>query len=588
MSSDKENNLISIEEVISRAKKLGVDFGRGNPRERLRYLTKIKLLPHARRKSFNGQPPNGAYPEYVIGLLKEIDEKIKAGKSIQEIKKERERKVLIETPNTYVYPAGLEIPQPKIEIPQIEKEVILKPKPFFKITNAFKVIFLVLIFGGVIFFLISSPIIKENFHSYLLASLSWFQKIVQAVPASVEERPETREIFLPASPEPYLTINTETDINAPLNVKETITAPALTLVKDEFKAILASADLTAERTYTFPDLSGTVCLTTGNCIGIGGEITSLGGVPNRLAKFLASREVGVSSIEDFYEDGVAITISSDGKVGIGREKPDYPLHVEGKIQATGDICTDISGGKCLSQLTSSPTFFVGGGGGIAGSGNTNYLSVWTGSRKLGNSIIFQNGSNIGINTTSPAQKLDVAGTIKMLGFQLPTNATSGYVLTSDDSGFGTWQPLSSDILSSGEKVFRSAVPIFRFSVPAQTASTTFVAVSKEISTSTLNAALPDTLPGTTRKFAFLLSFADDISTSASSTWMVDLTTGTDIEFYFAGQDISQSDERFNEGVSHLSNFISPPENNWQLKVKVPSGNIIRIFNILLLVYDQIN
>jgi hypothetical protein len=47
---------------------------------------------------------------------------------------------------------------------------------------------------------------------------------------------------------------------------------------------------------------------------------------------------------------------------------------------------------------------------------------------------------VGIGTTSPSEKLDVAGTAEMDGFKMPTGATDGYVLTGNSSGTGTWQP----------------------------------------------------------------------------------------------------------------------------------------------------
>jgi hypothetical protein len=51
---------------------------------------------------------------------------------------------------------------------------------------------------------------------------------------------------------------------------------------------------------------------------------------------------------------------------------------------------------------------------------------------------------VGIGTTSPSEKLEVAGNIKTTGFIMPTGAGAGKVLTSDASGIASWQtPASS-------------------------------------------------------------------------------------------------------------------------------------------------
>jgi len=51
----------------------------------------------------------------------------------------------------------------------------------------------------------------------------------------------------------------------------------------------------------------------------------------------------------------------------------------------------------------------GGGGSIAGSGTTNYIPKFTSSAAIGNSQIFDNGTNVGIGTTSPGARLQVGG-----------------------------------------------------------------------------------------------------------------------------------------------------------------------------------
>jgi len=60
---------------------------------------------------------------------------------------------------------------------------------------------------------------------------------------------------------------------------------------------------------------------------------------------------------------------------------------------------------------------------------------WTGSPNL---FAIPEG-NVGIGTDHPGEKLDVMGTVQMTGFKMPNGANSGYVLTVDSSGVGTWQ-----------------------------------------------------------------------------------------------------------------------------------------------------
>ena len=54
----------------------------------------------------------------------------------------------------------------------------------------------------------------------------------------------------------------------------------------------------------------------------------------------------------------------------------------------------------ISNTLNVPTYTLSGLGGVSGSGTTNYLPKWTGSSALGNSLIFDNGTNIGIGTTT--------------------------------------------------------------------------------------------------------------------------------------------------------------------------------------------
>lgn len=875
MESAPKENLISIEELIKRARSLGVDFGKGDPKNRLRYYAKIGIFPHALRKKINGKPSQGVYPEGALDILLEIDKQLKQGKSVQAIKKEqalkreKELKLQEEKLGSLSQKEPLKSVQEPIKediqgnifeaaTEQIieETETTLKEEApsffseeiftfqrraflFQKIISIFLIIFSISSIG-----LIGVGFAKYGVHKSPSEFIQGFIGGIFVRKIKISETPiqgkapsiTQPEIFELPSAEPYLTINAETEINAPLKVKQTVSAEEFLVTGKNYRGKITFQNLTADRTYILPDQSGTICLSTGNCIGIGGEVSSSGGTANRLAKFSSARKIINSSIVDNFSKGIALTIDSSGNIGIGTEtpqakldikgklkvsgeivspniyvsaenggnvgigtqSPNHTLDVKGEIYATGDICTTKGGKKCLSQMSTSSQipFIVSSSSGVSGSGTSGTMAMWSDSSTLTSSVIYQSSNNVGIGVSNPTTKLDVDGIVKMTGFQMPTGAQSGYVLTSDDSGVGTWQELPSislpsgtvgqtlrhdgsnwvadsllyntgteigigtdtpqsildvagtvrmtgfqmptnaqagyiltsdasgvgtwqpapsgtlpsgttagqtlrwdgsswvvssflfnddgtavgintvspsatltvngtglfsDILTvettnipqltlkydnnntltfsindsqteiaasktlvidsltgtiqagsnvtsidasgatiqaatylsgandstvrkSGELVFRQAIPIFRYAVPAQTTSASFVRVSKYFDSAI--DTLPPVLPGATRKYSFLINYADDIPTTDNSSWRVfrpnENTTAT--TFTLSGQNMPSLDE----GKPKSSGLIDLPSDDWQLEVEIPSGYQIRIFNIFLLVYDQIN
>lgn len=74
-----------------------------------------------------------------------------------------------------------------------------------------------------------------------------------------------------------------------------------------FTGTIDVTTLSGSQTYTLPDASGEICLTSGNCAGSGTGVTStVGGATNRLAKFTAAQNIENSTITD---DGTTVTTS---------------------------------------------------------------------------------------------------------------------------------------------------------------------------------------------------------------------------------------------------------------------------------------
>ncbi len=77
--------LLTSDALITRAKEAGVDFGLANPKIRLAYLAKLKLIPAALRRKIGGKL-TGCYPPTVVSRLKQIEQLKAHGQSYSQIR----------------------------------------------------------------------------------------------------------------------------------------------------------------------------------------------------------------------------------------------------------------------------------------------------------------------------------------------------------------------------------------------------------------------------------------------------------------------------------------------------------------------
>ncbi len=147
-------------------------------------------------------------------------------------------------------------------------------------------------------------------------------------------------------------------------------------------------------------------------------------------------------------------IFNSAYVGIGTTSPTQKLHVAGNLRVTGAYYDSNNSPGTANQVlvsTVTGTDWIDGSaipGVPGGSGTTNYLARWTpDGDTLGNSIVFDNGTNVGIGTSSVGTyKLNVDGAIRI--------GVSGTIqpLLSRDSATGGL--IISSVGNSGDLIFQ--------------------------------------------------------------------------------------------------------------------------------------
>ncbi len=113
----------------------------------------------------------------------------------------------------------------------------------------------------------------------------------------------------------------------------------------------------------------------------------------------------------------------------------------GDFTATNGTTIVLGAGLVANDIVDVINYVASLTSGVNGTGTQNYITKWSGTSNIANSLLFDNGTNIGLGTTTPAYKLDVVGDINITGsFKVNgVNFTGGTTLngTGFVKAFGT-------------------------------------------------------------------------------------------------------------------------------------------------------